>query len=174
MFHCSANFTIKSTPGSEARVINPSRVMSLKEFRTMKTCPDLILQFAHQLARAAASPDQPPPEVYADIVCQFNYRPVQQFVDPTVNLAAVDLWAWPYPFVVDLLPMQPQLLEDYPWNMPWQRLIEMVALRRHFEENTRKTIKMTNHQQLDFVAWRNPLKEMAMKRMQKGNHQSKN
>ena len=72
------------------------------QVRMMTTQPDMLLTFAHYLARHFAEQGHPGVEVRADVFVSLNGRPRQRLVDPTVNLAAVgpwnDLHGWVLPF----------------------------------------------------------------------------
>ncbi|QRK09241.1 HTTM domain-containing protein [Archangium violaceum] len=68
----------------------------------MATQPDMLLTFAHYLARDFAERGYPGVEVRVDAFASLNGRPRQRLVDPAVNLATVGPWddihGWVRPF----------------------------------------------------------------------------
>ena len=56
----------------------------------MSTQPDLILQFAHFLDAEYQRKGIKNPEVYADVYATLNGSGSRPFIDPTVDLSAVE------------------------------------------------------------------------------------
>ena len=44
---------------------------------------------------------------------------MQTMIPPTVDLAAVDWRWWPYDFLTELEPLEPEASYHYPWNWGW-------------------------------------------------------
>ncbi|MGE3165931.1 MAG: HTTM domain-containing protein [Planctomycetota bacterium] len=61
--------------------------LSRRQYEKMTTRPDMILQFAHRLAREFAEPARGPVEVYGTALVSLNGRPPQPMIDSTVDLA---------------------------------------------------------------------------------------
>lgn len=82
--------------------VSPSQHLTPDQVRMMNTQPDMLLTFAHYLARHFAEQGHPGVEVRADVFVSLNGRPRQRLVDPTVDLAAVGTWddlhGWVLPF----------------------------------------------------------------------------
>ncbi|WP_257448424.1 HTTM domain-containing protein [Archangium lipolyticum] len=90
-------------PGTGKRwVVSPREHLTPFQVRMMATQPDMLLTFAHHLARHFAERGHPDVEVRVDAFASLNGRPRQRLVDPNVNLAAVgpwdDLHGWVLPF----------------------------------------------------------------------------
>ncbi len=67
---------------------HPIRYLTDLQYRKMIGKPDLILQFAHFLARDYRRRGYPGVEVRARVMVSLNGRPLEPFVDPKVDLAA--------------------------------------------------------------------------------------
>jgi vitamin K-dependent gamma-carboxylase len=76
----SAEFRVVE-PGKQ-RTVFPRQILTRAQDKMMATQPDLILQFAHTLARQA-----PHARVYADVWVSLNGRRAARLIDPTVDLA---------------------------------------------------------------------------------------
>ena len=88
----AGNYRIVDNATGEEITINPADSLSRKQARKLATHPDMILQYAHHLRdlNAAAGKDV---AVYARFRVRLNGRKLQRFVDPDVDLAAVE-WQW--------------------------------------------------------------------------------
>jgi hypothetical protein len=68
--------------------IDPTGTITLRQLGKMSTRPDMIIQFAHHIRdqfRESGRIEQP--IVRVDAWASLNGRPLQQFIDPTVDLA---------------------------------------------------------------------------------------
>lgn len=74
-------FHVKDTDGKTTEVNNRD-FLTMQQEKQMSTQPDMILQFAHHLAKVYKSP-----EVYAEAYVSVNGRGSKLFLDSTVNLA---------------------------------------------------------------------------------------
>jgi hypothetical protein len=81
---------------------HPSRYLSDLQYRKMIGKPDLIIQFAHHLAREYARRGYPNVEVRCRAMVSLNGRPLRLLVDPRVDLAA-----------------EPRTLRGYDWILPF-------------------------------------------------------
>jgi len=70
--------------------VNPAMSLDDKQYRSLSTHPDMLLQFAHHLAEEAQRTTGAAVEVYAQTSASLNGRPMQALVDPTVDLAKVE------------------------------------------------------------------------------------
>lgn len=84
------NFKVvnKSSPG-DTIIVRNSDYLSPKQMRAMPTKPDLIWQFAQHLVEEY-SREGKEVEVYVDSQVSVNGRPYKAFIDPSVDLAAVE------------------------------------------------------------------------------------
>ncbi len=65
------------------------RILTRLQQREMETQPDLILQFAHELAHRHRMRGETNVRVYADAWASLNGRTMQRMIDPEVDLASV-------------------------------------------------------------------------------------
>ncbi|MCB0641306.1 MAG: HTTM domain-containing protein, partial [Phaeodactylibacter sp.] len=85
------------------KVVDPAREEQFKirindylnsdQTRKMWTHPDMILQFAHFLEKKFREEGHEDIEVYADVRVSLNGRKHQKYIDPAVDLTAVQ-WSW--------------------------------------------------------------------------------
>jgi hypothetical protein len=52
-------------------------------------------------------------------MCSLNSRPLQPLTNGTIDIAAFDKWAIPYPWVTDIQPLTARERQQYPWNWEW-------------------------------------------------------
>jgi hypothetical protein len=81
--------------------VDPAEELTARQTKMMATQPDLVLAYAHLVHRRFAAQGHDV-EVRADAWCALNGRPSQRFLDPTVDLAAIDDSLAPYGFVLPL------------------------------------------------------------------------
>jgi hypothetical protein len=97
-----AEFRVSEPATGKRWVVSPGKYLSPYQVKMMATQPDMLLSFAHYLARDFAGQGHPGVEVRVDAFASLNGRPRQRLVDPTVNLAAVGPWdsvhGWVLPF----------------------------------------------------------------------------
>ncbi|WP_083680686.1 HTTM domain-containing protein [Archangium sp. Cb G35] len=97
-----AEFRVNEPATGKRWVVSPSQHLSPYQVKMMATQPDMLLTFAHYLARHFAEQGHPGVEVRVDAFASLNGRPRQRLVDPTVNLATVGPWdsvhGWVLPF----------------------------------------------------------------------------
>ena len=98
-------FYIKEpSTGKSFEVDNREYLTPLQE-KMMSTQPDLILRYAHYLAKVYARRGIRQPEVYAEAYVALNGQRSRLFIDSTVNLAR-----------------QPLSWQHYTWVLPYQKL----------------------------------------------------
>ncbi|MBS1645360.1 MAG: HTTM domain-containing protein [Bacteroidetes bacterium] len=68
----------------------PKKHLTALQEKMMSTQPDMILQYAHYLAGIYEQKLGHPVAVYADVYVSLNGRPGRQFINPDVNLAAIE------------------------------------------------------------------------------------
>lgn len=85
-------FYVKNEEGLDKKVY-PRDYMSARQYRSMFTRPDMILQFAHFLSKEFEQ-DGHPADVYARIKVKLNDYQRQDFIDPEVNLSKVKWSPW--------------------------------------------------------------------------------
>jgi len=81
--------------------------------------PDMISQAAHQLRRLAESERGEKHEIFLDIRCQLNFRPLKQFTNPNYDIASYPTYEWPYPWLEPAPGVTEDMLSEYPWNFKW-------------------------------------------------------
>lgn len=72
--------------------VKPQDHLSSRQARKLYTHPDMILQFAHYLARKYAGEGKEV-AIFAEIEARLNDRPYQTYINPAVDLTAVE-WEW--------------------------------------------------------------------------------
>jgi vitamin K-dependent gamma-carboxylase len=83
-----AQFFVTDPASGRTRVIDPKLMLGRELARDMAARPDMVLQYAHHLAREARRQGAQRVEVRARVVASLNGRPAQLLVDPQINLAA--------------------------------------------------------------------------------------
>lgn len=77
-------------PGEEkAQRISPHKYLNARQLEKLYTHPDMIWQFAQHLAADHERQHGHRPAVFARIRCRLNGRPMQSFIDPETDLAAL-------------------------------------------------------------------------------------
>jgi len=126
--------------------VTPAEHLSQKQWRKTKSRAELVVQFAHYLRDFYQQDPSWDIQVYANISCQMNFRPIQQYIRPDVNLAAVPKWQWPYPYVTELKPLPQDLVENgYPWYWSWERWVKVFSLQPHDFPPEDFDIKVQSH-----------------------------
>jgi len=82
--------------------VDPRIHLNAKQIRKFRTNPDMLLQYAHFLARQAQDNGIPNLEVRAQVRSSLNRRPPRMFVYPDVNLAEVERSMSPVAFLYPL------------------------------------------------------------------------
>ncbi len=95
----AAYFTVKDRTGQKSYVVDNKQHLNLLQEKMMSTQPDLILQYAHYLAKLFKAKGVAEPKVYAEVYVTLNGLPSQLFIDPTADLAAKKLSWRPYDWV---------------------------------------------------------------------------
>jgi hypothetical protein len=95
-------FLVKDRETGKTWREHPSRYLSDLQYRKMIGKPDLIIQFAHHLAREYARRGYPDVEVRCRAMVSLNGRPLRPLVDPQVDLAS-----------------EPRTLGRYGWILPF-------------------------------------------------------
>jgi vitamin K-dependent gamma-carboxylase len=113
-------FYVKSSVTNETVVFDPVldtpfRTLTKKQSKKVPGRPDMIHLFAHHLAEMFERNEGKRPEVRVLAIVSVNNRIPQLFVDPFVNLAAIEPWTWPNKWIVDFLPRG-----EFDWRVvPW-------------------------------------------------------
>jgi len=82
-------FMVQTEDLSHIEIIRPDTVLPRHQLRQVLTRPDMVLQFAHRLAREESERLGEPVQVFANITCQLNHHEPQRLIDPSVDLAQV-------------------------------------------------------------------------------------
>jgi vitamin K-dependent gamma-carboxylase len=82
----AAEFTVVDKRSGQRHTVFPRTLLSQAQTKAMSTQPDMILAFAHELARRDRLLGHDP-AVYADVLVVLNGRAPARLVDPTVDLA---------------------------------------------------------------------------------------
>jgi vitamin K-dependent gamma-carboxylase len=85
----SARFFVTDPATGERWVVHPRDELTRRQAAKMTAKPDLILQYAHHLARRYEAELGRPVEVRADVKVALNYHPRRRVIDPDVDLAKV-------------------------------------------------------------------------------------
>ena len=96
----AAYFTVKDKTGRKSYVVDNKQHLNLLQEKMMSTQPDLILKYAHHLARVFKAKGVTEPKVYAEVYVTLNGAPSRLFVDSTVDLAAKEISWRPYDWVL--------------------------------------------------------------------------
>lgn len=80
-------FTVKDGSGGDKQIIDNAEYLTRLQEKQMSFQPDMILEFAHQLAKVYQSKGWQNPQVFAESYVTLNGRPSQLFIDTTINLA---------------------------------------------------------------------------------------
>ncbi|AKU91997.1 Vitamin K-dependent gamma-carboxylase [Vulgatibacter incomptus] len=96
------DFEVRVPSTNRAFVVHPSEHLTRFQSRMMSTQPDMILDFAHYLARRYGEELGEAVEVRADGVASLNGRTSQPLVDPEVDLAKVRASLEPSAWIVPL------------------------------------------------------------------------
>ena len=96
----NAIFRVKD--GNKIYEVNNAQFLTPLQEKMMSTQPDLILKYAHRLAKEYRDKGLQSPEVYGEIYVTLNGAPSRLFIDSSVNLAQRQLnwrhydWVLPY------------------------------------------------------------------------------
>jgi hypothetical protein len=97
-----ARFTIIDPSDGKSWPVHPRDYLTRLQSSKMSGQPDMILQFAHHLAREAKLQGRPGVQVKARVTASLNGREPQLLVDPEVDLAAVPRSLRPASWIVPL------------------------------------------------------------------------
>jgi hypothetical protein len=98
----TAYFTVKNKTGTAFYEVDNKTFLTPLQEKMMSTQPDMILKYAHYLAKEYAQKGIDSPKVYAAVYVALNGQRSRLFIDSTVNLAAEKLswghykWVLPY------------------------------------------------------------------------------
>lgn len=109
----------------EVGLVHADDVLDRQQARPMVSRPDMILQFAHYLARRFEEQRGQKPEVYADCRVALNGRPHRPLVNPAIDLAKVER---------SLLPSSWLLPNDEPLPSHDARVAAALELARETKE----------------------------------------
>jgi vitamin K-dependent gamma-carboxylase len=83
----SAEFRVTDPDSGRTWTVHPRAILTDQQAKMMATQPDMLLEFAHQLAARFRARGIARPEVRADAFASLNGRPLERLVDPAVDLA---------------------------------------------------------------------------------------
>jgi len=86
-------FVLRNPSNGKTQDIDPGDYLSYNQLLTMTGNPDLTVQFAHYLSDRAQHDLHLPtkPQVFVRTMISLNLRPPQQYIDPNLDLARVQL-----------------------------------------------------------------------------------
>ena len=93
---------VKDHSGAESYVVNNAEFLTPLQEKMMSTQPDMILKYAHFLAKEYKQRGIEGPKVFAEVYVALNGQRSRLFIDTTVDLAAQRLdwkhyqWILPY------------------------------------------------------------------------------
>ncbi len=99
--------------------------ISIWQLGMMRWDPDMMLDFAHHVARNYRKRGHPNIEIRAVAICSLNGRQPQLLIDPQVDLAKVERSIWPSPV---LLPNEKPLSYP-PWKTDINNLEKLPGIR---------------------------------------------
>jgi hypothetical protein len=82
----SAEFTLVDRRTGARRTVFPRTILTRAQDKAMATQPDMILAFAHELARRERMRGHDV-AVHADVWVSLNGRPPRRLIDPAVDLS---------------------------------------------------------------------------------------
>jgi vitamin K-dependent gamma-carboxylase len=82
----SAEFNLVERETGRRKTVFPRSILTRAQTKALATQPDMILAFAHELARRERSAGREV-AVYADVFAVLNGRPPRRLIDPNVDLA---------------------------------------------------------------------------------------
>jgi hypothetical protein len=98
----AAYFKVKNSEGDKYFEVNNAEFLTPLQEKMMSTQPDMIVKYAHFLAREYKERGIDGPKVYAEVYVSLNGQRSRLFVDTTVDLAAqpagVAHYTWVLPF----------------------------------------------------------------------------
>lgn len=100
----AAYFTVKDKATHQSLEVNNAEFLTPLQEKMMSTQPDMILKYAHFLAKEFKHRGLGNPEVYSEIYVSLNGAHSRLFVDTAVNLAA-----------------QPISWQHYQWVLPYKK-----------------------------------------------------
>jgi hypothetical protein len=86
----TALFTVEDKGSSKKSIICNTEHLTYMQEKMMSTQPDMLVDYAHYLAKVFQNKGYSNPIVKADVFVTVNGSGSKRFVDPTINLAAVD------------------------------------------------------------------------------------
>ncbi len=110
----SARFVVTDPLSGERRLVDPRAELADWQAQKMGDRPEMVLQYAHHLARRFTVVDPANgvarrPQVRAIVDCSLNGRDPQPLIDPNVDLAAVERSLAPAAWIVPLTePLPPE------------------------------------------------------------------
>ena len=96
----SARFVLKDRDSGDSWVVDPRAELGARQTRKMVGKPDLILQYAHHLARRWQQEKGVDVEVRAQVNVSLNHRRRQPLIDSTVDLTQVSVSIWPADWIL--------------------------------------------------------------------------
>ncbi len=96
-------YRVRDPASGRVFIVHPEDALTAQQAKQMAFQPDMILDYAHQLAAEYAARGLPGVEVRADAFVAYNGRPSTRLIDPTVDLArerdglAAKPWILPRP-----------------------------------------------------------------------------
>jgi vitamin K-dependent gamma-carboxylase len=103
--HGEARFRITDPASDEQWLVDPGSELEDWQARKLSGRPDMILEYAHHLARRMEARGHPDVEVRALVHVSLNHRPMQQLIDPEVDLAIERWGAAPSNWILPLQPL---------------------------------------------------------------------
>ncbi|MCB9641498.1 MAG: HTTM domain-containing protein [Myxococcales bacterium] len=82
----TVDFWVSHPPTKRRWLVTPRAYLTALQFKMMSTQPDMILYFAHWLAKDFARRGIGPVEVRVNAFASLNGRPMQRLIDPKVDL----------------------------------------------------------------------------------------
>lgn len=97
-----ATFQLVDPEAGERWMHDPQDHLTRRQYRKMRSRPDMVLQYAHKLRDEARAEGREQIQVYAHVRAALNTRRTQALIDPTVDLAQVERDLWHAEWIVPL------------------------------------------------------------------------
>lgn len=88
-------YIIKNPKTGEEKRLYPRELLKPKQYRKMKTHPDMIVEYAHFLAEKIEKEEGYKPEIYAKTRIGLNGRPTTELVNDKLDLTKIEIGIWP-------------------------------------------------------------------------------
>lgn len=108
--NASVTYLVDEAATGRTVEVSPRRYLDSRQEREFGTQPDLVVQLAHHIARERAAKTGGPVRVRAEVLVSLNGRRSTLLIDPSVDLATVDVGIAKAPFILPAPESEPPFL----------------------------------------------------------------